>query len=253
MADEPADESTVIHFSRRPSILDGIKIALEKEVALLLLFGTLSFCSSMTVLSTLTILLERSYGLNPLQVGLCYLPYGCGVISVRWTAGRLVDRNFQRLALQAGVEVAHNQQTRLEEVPLEKARLQFTLFFAYMSCIFITLYAWLMEREVHVAGPLIALFFVGNASGGVNSTLSTLLVDLHTKRPATIMSSLNLFRFICGAGFVAAAMPLVDVIGIGWMGFMVALLMILASPSLWIVLLKGHQWRRDKTLSVDRA
>lgn len=243
---ESPDRSTVIQFRRRPSILDGIRIAFEKEVGLVVLFGTLSFCGSMTVLSTLPTVLERTYGFNALQVGLCYLPYTCGAVAARWTAGTFNDRNFQRLAQRAGVDIIPNRQGDLIDVPLEKARLEIAIPFAYSSCVFMVLYAWLVQYEVHISGPLVALFFLGNMIGGSNSSLTSLLVDLHSTKPATVMSSLNLFRFMCGAGIVAGAMPLVETIGIGWVGTIVALVLAFASPSLWMVYREGHRWRRQR-------
>lgn len=244
--DRAPDHSTVVQFQRRPTVFDGVRLALDKEVGLLVLFGTVTFCSSIIVLSTLPTLLERTYGFNALQIGLSYLPYSCGAIAVRWTAGWLSDYNFRRHALRAEVEIVRNQQARLANIPLEKARLQLTLPFAYAACVFMVVYAWLIRNEVHMAGPLVTMFFLGNANGGTNSTLTSLLIDIHSKRPATVMSSLNLFRFLCGAGTVAAAMPLVEVIGIGWVGTIVALTLVLASPSLWVVYFKGHDWRKGK-------
>lgn len=244
--DQPPDHSTVARFQRRPTVFDGVRLALDKEVGLLVLFGTVTFCGSIFVLSTLPTLLERTYGFNALQIGLSYLPYSCGAIAVRWTAGWLSDYNFRRHALRAGVEIVRNQQARLADIPLEKARLQITLPFAYAACAFMTVYAWLIKNEVHIAGPLVAMLFLGNTTGGTNSTLTSLLIDIHSKRPATVISSLNLFRFLCGAGIVAAAMPLIEVVGIGWVGTIVGLTLILASPSLWVVYFKGHDWRKGK-------
>lgn len=48
------------------------------------------------------------------------------------------------------------------------------------------------------------------------------MIDLHAYRPATAMAGINMYEFLCGAGAVAAVLPLIEVIRIGLVGTIIA-------------------------------
>ncbi|PYH31278.1 MFS general substrate transporter [Aspergillus neoniger CBS 115656] len=231
---------------RRPTPIDSIKIALEKETGAIIAFCSILYCGYFAVLSSLSSELGEKYGYNSLQIGLCYIPYGIGSLTSRWTVGRFVDWNFRRLGRQHGMEVVNNRQVDLIEFPVEKARLQITLPMVYMSCICIIGYGWVMNYRTHVAGPLIMLFFTAHTIAGATSTLVTLLIDCHVKRAATVTASNTMFRCFLGAGAVAAAVPIINAIGMGWMGTLIAVLWAVSSVLLWGVLLWGHDYRKKR-------
>ena len=163
------------------------------------------------MLSTLPSQLEK-YGFNPLQVCLCYIPYGIGSLSSRWTIGTLIDWNFRRFAKIHGVEIVKNQQSDLDSIPVEKLRLQIVIPLLYGSAAAIMGYGWVMNYRTNLAGPLVMLFFVSHLVAGTSSVLTALLVDLHSYRPATINTARNLLRCLAGAGAVTGAVPLINVI-----------------------------------------
>ena len=55
----------------------------------------------------------------------------------------------------------------------------------------------------------------------VNVT-SALTIDLHVGRPGTAQAVSLCFRYLVAAEVVAGALPLVDTVGIGWMGTIIA-------------------------------
>ncbi|EAU30095.1 predicted protein [Aspergillus terreus NIH2624] len=232
--------------TQRPTPLDTIKVAMERETALIIFSTTLLYCGYTAVLSTLPSQLEQKYNFNALQVGLCYIPYGIGSLSSRWTIGTLVDWNFRRFARKQGVDIVENRQAPLDLIPVEKARLQIAIPLTYCASIVIAGYGWVMNFKTNLAGPLIMLFFVSNLVAGVSSVLSTLLIDLHAHRPATVNTARNLFRCLAGAGAVAGAVPLINVIGIGWFGMMIAFIWVLFSPVAVVVYIWGHGYRQRK-------
>ncbi|KAB8290225.1 hypothetical protein EYC80_011094 [Monilinia laxa] len=234
---------------KRPTPLDSIKVAMQKETAAIIAFTTLLFCGYTTVLSTLPSQLESKYHFNALQVGLCYIPYGAGSLTSRWTIGRLIDWNFRRHAKKHGIEIIQNRQVQLSLMPVEKARLQITLPVIYCASLAVMGYGWTMNHQVNLVGPLVMLFFVSHLISGATSTLITLVVDCHVHRPATASAANNMFRCLFGAGAVAGAIPLIDLIGIGWTGMMIAFVWILFSPILWGVYFWGHGYRRGKEAS----
>jgi MFS family permease len=231
---------------KRPTPLDSIRVAMEKETAAIIAFTTLLFCGYTSVLSTLPSQLEHKYRFNALQVGLCYISYGAGSLTSRWTIGRLIDWNFRRHARKQGIEVIKNRQVDLTLVPVEKARLQITFPVIYCVSVAIIGYGWLMNYQVNLAGPLIMLFLVSHLISGATSTLITLIVDCHVRRPATASAANNMFRCMFGAGAVAGAIPLINLIGIGWTGTMIAFIWVLCSPTLWYVYFWGHNFRKGK-------
>jgi hypothetical protein len=203
---------------------------------------------SVAILASITTLFEAKYQLNALHVGLVYIPYGIGGLAARWTVGTLADWNFQRFARQAGITLIQNRQTaqQLQDMPLEKCRLQLSLPLVYASVFGAVVYGWVMHsNNVHIAGPLVLLFVLGNTVTGSQNTLIALIIDLHSHRPATASASLGLFRSLAGAGVAAAVIPLIEAIGIGWTGTWIAASWLLASLPLWLVYFHGHGWRLE--------
>jgi len=242
----PVEEKTLARRSRRPNPLESVKIALRKEEGMILLFGALLYAGFFSVLSTLPSQLQQKYGFNSLQVGLCYLPYGIGSMTSRWTVGTLVDWNFRRHARRLGIEIVKNRQQRLSDFPIEIARLQITLPLVYAGCVSMTVYSWVMNYRTNLAGPVIMLFFTGHTVTGAFSSLNTLVVDVNVESPATAVAANNLFRCLFGAGAVAVVYPVIKRIGFGWTGTLVAFIWLAFSPLPWAVMKWGQGWRAEQ-------
>lgn len=237
---------TLARRRRRPNPLEALSIATEKETGMIILTSALLYAGFFSVLSSLPSQLQAKFNFNSLRIGLCYLPYGLGGFSARWTVGPIMDWNFRRHARRLGMEIVKNRQQKISDFPLEVARLQITLPFLYAACAAIVTYSWVMEFRTNLAGPLIALFFLGLTVTGATNSLNTLVVDCHQQRPATATAANNLFRCLFGAGAVAVAVPMIDRIGVGWTGTFVAGLWIVFSPGLWAVKRWGQGWREEK-------
>lgn len=94
----------------------------------------------------------------------------------------------------------------------------------YAASAFILTYGWVISYHTNLAGPLINLFLVGHTFTGAVNCLSTLVVSCNIKSPATAQAANQLYRCLFGAGAVAAAVPLIDRIGVGWTGTCIAAL-----------------------------
>lgn len=248
----PLQTQTIAKRKRRPNPLEAVRIALEKEAGTILLFGALLYAGFFSVLSSLPSQLKAKYDFNALQIGLCYIPYGIGSLTSRWTVGSLIDWNFRRHARLLGIEIVKNRQQRLADFPIEVARLQITLPLVYMGSVFIIIYGWVMDKRTNLAGPMVTLFFTGHTVTGAFSSLNTLVVDCNIESPATAVAANNLFRCLFGAGAVAAAIPLVERIGMGWTCTFVAGIWLTFSPMLWAVYKWGYGWRETKRLREDQ-
>ncbi|EED19856.1 MFS transporter, putative [Talaromyces stipitatus ATCC 10500] len=230
---------------RRPNVFASALIATEKEPAIILAYGSLIYCGYMSVLSTLTSQLKTQYGFNSIQIGLCYLPLGCGSLTSRWTVGFLLDWNFKREAARQGMPIIKNRQQNIEKFNIEVARLAITIPFVYGGALCLIAYGWVMQFKTSLPGPMVMLFFMGHLTTGAFSSLNTLIVDTQPGSPATAVAANNLWRCLTAAGAVAAAGPLIERIGIGWTASFIAFLWLLFSPLMWAVYKMGYVWREN--------
>ncbi|KAI0480694.1 MFS general substrate transporter [Xylariaceae sp. FL0804] len=241
-----AELATLRAARKRPNPFAALKILGEKEGGVTLGFGSLMYGGYFIVLTTLPILLQERFHLNTAQAGLCYLPIFAGSLGSRWTAGRLLDWNFRRHATRLGIEIKKNKQQDLEEFPIEAARLQVSIPMIYATAVFVVAFGWVLQTHTSLAGVEITLFFLGLFYSGGLSGLNVLVVDTHQDSPATALAANNLFRCLVSAGATAAALPLINRIGIGWTSVFIAGVWVAFSPLLWLVLVRGERWRRDQ-------
>lgn len=232
--------------------LASLKIATEKESGLILWYGSLLYAGYFAVLSTLTTQLHTRYGFDSLVIGLCYLPVGIGSLTARWTVGRMLDRNFHRLARLHNLPIVDNRQQDITNFPIELARLQISFPLAILACFSTVTYSWVMEHKTHLAGPLVVLFFVGHTISGAFIALGTLVVDISKDTPATAVAANNLVRCLMGAGAAALATPMIERIGIGWTGTFIAFLWVLFTPCLFAVIRYGQKWRAEKQAKLEK-
>lgn len=246
------DPSTQLRMRRRPSLWDTFHVMRDPSTALVISAGMLMMSGHMAILVSIPFLFAANYGFNSLHIGLCYLPYAVGGLVARWTVGLLADRNYRRHGTRAGLRIVQNHQApeELQAIPLERVRLQLTLPFLYASALLVTLYGWLLQARVHLAGVFVLLSLLGNTLTGTQNTLNMLLIDLNAERPAVAIASIALFRSLSGAGVVAATLPVIRCIGVGWAATVIAGFWLTASLALWLVYMYGHQWRESRR---DRA
>jgi MFS family permease len=244
---------TLQRSTKRPNPLSSLLIIFRKEDGLILLFGAFLYAGFYIVLITLTDQLSVRYGFNTLQIGLCYIPFGVGCIASRFSVGTLMDRNYKRLSAQVDPSGESTRSTKESDAfPIEKARLQIGIPATYASAITVITYGWVMQYKTSLAGPLIMLFLVGNATTGAFNVFSTLIVDINLYQPGTASAANNLARCGMGAAFTAFAQPLVGAIGIGWASTAVAFLWVAMSPCLWTVMIWGPKWRATKKAKAEK-
>ncbi|EHK42404.1 hypothetical protein TRIATDRAFT_33216 [Trichoderma atroviride IMI 206040] len=231
---------------KRPNPFAALKILLHRESGIILGFGSLMYAGYFSILTTLSNELSVRFGYSPVIIGLCYLPIGVGSITTRWTVGYLIDRNFRRHAAKAGYEFTANRQQDMSQLNLERARLEVSLPLIYLSAGVALAYGWTMESKSSLAGIEVALFFIGMLFTGALNGLNVLVVDINSDTPATAVAANNLFRCLVSAGAVAIATPMINRIGMGWMGVFIAGLWVLFSPCIWLIMLYGYKWRLSK-------
>lgn len=256
----PTPESAVETLEKpkyRASPLNSFRIFRDKEMAILILYGTVLWAGCLTAISTLSSQLERRYGLSTVDIGLCYIPLAVGAMLSRWTAGVLLDWNFKRAARREGLPVVKNKQQDLTNFNAEAARLTVAMPFVGCACLSMIAYGWTMEFHTPLAAPLVMLFFNGLFATGAFTALTTLGVDIMPGNVTSAAAAGNLVRCLFGAGAVAVTTPLINAIGIGWTCTMVAFLWLLVLPMVWAIYRNGHRWRIERAAkprpTIERA
>jgi hypothetical protein len=88
------------------------------------------------------------YGLDELQVGLCYFSIGTGVIVGGYMNGKLMDWNYRVIARAHGITVDKVVGDDLAEFPIEKARSRMSWLLLPVSTVVIVGYGWVLQQRV---------------------------------------------------------------------------------------------------------
>lgn len=93
------DQSVMLQKRKRkfnfPNPLETLKILGEKESGVVLIYNGLFFTGMMIATASLPDLYQKTYHLNELEIGLCYIALGMGSLVSALTMGHVVDWNFR--------------------------------------------------------------------------------------------------------------------------------------------------------------
>lgn len=242
-----AAKREMISKKQRPNLLSSIPILYQKESFLILIFGAFLYSGYIMILTGLPQQLSSTYNYNSIQVGLCYIPIGVGPIIIRPIVGRIMDANFRRYTRKSGVAtIDNNVQQDIDNLPIERIRLEISLAFVYVSSIAILPYGWVMGlQKPPLPAVLVMLFIMGLCTSASVQPLTALIIDINPKSPAAAGAAFNLVRCLLAAGGAAIVNPLLNSIGRGWTGTLVALSWILLSVCWWTVIILGPKWRKQ--------
>ena len=109
-----------------------------------------------------------------------------------------------------------------------------------------------MQVNAPLAAPLVLQFLIGLAIVGAFNCIGVLIVDLYPMSPATVTAANNLVRCLMGAWGTAVIIPMIERLGRGWAFTVIAALPLVFSPILWVLLIKGGQWREERRLRVEK-
>ena len=231
---------------RCPNPLKSVHIILEKDVGLLLFYNSIIYVAFYDVLASLPSLFAEIYGFNDLQIGLCYLPYGAGGALASIMCGKLMDYNYRRVAAAAGITIDRKRGDDLRNFPIEKARIQVIVPLLYIGTAAQLCYGWVLEKEVHLAAPLVLTFVMGLCMTGSFNVMSVLLVDFYPQSPATATAANNLVRCLMGAAGTAVIIQMINAMGRGWCFTFIAGVVFFTSPLLWVLVKWGPKWREAR-------
>ncbi|KAL2267847.1 hypothetical protein VTJ83DRAFT_5124 [Remersonia thermophila] len=233
---------------RIPNPLDALRVVFEKDVALLLFYNTMIYLVFILIAATLSTQLADIYHLTDLQIGLCYLPYGIGCCVAAIAQGYILDANYRRTAKRIGFTIDYKRGDDLRNFPIEKARILPVYPMLSVGVAAVICYGWVLQAEKSLAGPLVLVFVIGLCVTGSFSILNTLVVDLYPDSPATAVAANNLVRCLFGAAGTAFIESMLAAMGRGWTFTFWGLVLVVFSPALWVLTVKGPKWREERRI-----
>lgn len=232
-----------LHKIRFPNPLKPLAIVFHPNSIIVLLVTGVIMGGNMTVLSSITEVYTQEYGLDMLQIGLCYITLGTGSIVASVVTGRFLDWNYRRMAAKGARDTDNPQQIDKDSVHVEKARSMVTIPLVVMGSLTVLAFGWVLRYGAPLAAPEVLLFFIGMGQTGGFISTSTLLVDLHTTHPAAATAANNMVRSFFSAGASAAIDPMLNAMGRGWTFTLVAFILLGTIP--FLLLLCG-MWRKKQ-------
>lgn len=239
------------------SVLIPFKHTLEKDIFVLLSWGSLVYAVwSMVTSSTTTALLHSFPGLTQWQIGLCFLPNGAGCVFGSVCTGWFLDKSFKR------VEAEYRQQHNLPETtnikcrpdfPYERARLALMPYFSLSFVVCMAFYGpsfELNDLRRYFAANLVATlslqFMIAFTATAIFNLNSTMLVDCFPNGSAGATATNNLCRCLVGAAGVSAIQPLIAAVKVRNAFLILTGVVVLFSPLVWVQRRYGQLWRRDR-------
>lgn len=238
---------------RFPNPLQTLAIVFQKDTSIVLFCNAILFAGFYDVSATIPSIYHELYGLNDLQIGLCYIPFGLGATIASILNGKFLDYNYRRIAKQLGFPLVKNRHTNLRGFPIEKARLQIAFPMLATGSLSILAFGWCLNYGIHLAAPTCILFIMGMTLTGAFNTVSTLLVDFYPTQAAKATAANNVVRCLFGAGATALVDPMLSTMGRGWCFTFVSLVMLATSPLLLLEMVKGPKWREQRHLKEART
>lgn len=155
----------------------------HKDVALILIYNAIVFTAFNTVTSSTPYLFGKIYHLDELKIGICYIPFGVASFLAPLLSGRLLDWNFQRVALKAGISIEKKHAQSMADFPFEKARLIIALPLAILGAAALLCYGWVLEVDGPLAAALVLHFVIGLSVTGAFQVMNVVIVDYRKSLP----------------------------------------------------------------------
>lgn len=249
-----AKQSTEIHdvqeatpAKRKISLnpLATLRILGEKESCIILLYNGFFFTGMMITTSSIPTLFKEAYGLNELNIGLCYISNGVGSLLSSLTMGHVVDWNFRRHAARLGMPISKGKQQDLTNFPIERVKLEIVLPGHVIGILGLILFGWTVKFQTHLVGPEIALFVIGFGISTAFNITNGLLIDLHRDKPAAATAAINFVRCLMSAGGSAAIIPMCRAMNPGWAFTFIGLVYVVLIGAVVWIRQNGLRWRQE--------
>ncbi|KAI7908200.1 major facilitator superfamily domain-containing protein [Cokeromyces recurvatus] len=204
----------------------------DPTVCVITFYNTIIFACLYFLTPTITETFERLYNYTSLEVGLCYLAFGVGLMCGSVLSGQYADFIVRRLRKSRGPENVY------PELRLRAAYPAFILIPAgYL------IYGWTTHKGIGVYAPLIGLFIYALGQMSAFTPTSVYLVDSKPGRSATAVAINNCVRSIVAAVTTIFSSSCLNAIGPGILYTILAAINVANCVTLLIVMVFGKGWR----------
>lgn len=248
------------------TFVEPILLLTQKDIITNLIYGGVVYTIWSMVTSSTTDLFKQNFGLNELQVGLCYLPNGVGTIIGSTIAGKLMSREWART--EAAYKVRHglpidyklpSKKNIPVDFPIERSRMA---HLPWVSAVFVAstigygfslAYPSVTGRAGWIAVPLVLQLFIAGASNAVFAMNQTLIADICPGKGASATAVNNLVRCGLGALGVAFITQLIDTVGPAYAFLALGLIVVMCVPLAVLNWAYGMRWRADRVARMEVA
>lgn len=232
------------------SIFTPLKFLFEKDVFITLFFGAVIYTIWSCVTSSTSAIFSALFGLNNLEIGLCFLPNGAGCVAGSYLTGYLMNWDFRRTEAEYRAEKglpadAKLNKKELLDFPVERSRLRNMWWMVLIFIVATALYGYSLKLKI-LALPLVLQFFIAYTATAVFSLNSALVIDLFPGASASATAVNNLIRCTLGAIGVAFVQQIIDAIGAGPTFIMFSAITVGLSPLCAVEARWGMKWRIER-------
>ncbi|KAH6658569.1 major facilitator superfamily domain-containing protein [Truncatella angustata] len=243
---------------------DPLRLFLQKDVLLNLIFGGVIYTIWSMVTSTTTSLFKSAFGLNELLIGLSFLPNGVGTIVGSAIIGNLMNRDFR--TAEGAYKVEHNLPAEFKlpakalpaDFKIEHARLNnlswVTLLFVASTGVYgLTVQnVTLTSLPGWIIVPLLLQFLIAATSNAVFAMNQTLVSDLCPGKGASSTAINNLVRCSLAAVGVAFAETMLGALGPAVSFLLLAFIVVIFIPIAVVNWFYGPTWRMERLQMQER-
>ncbi|KAM0786891.1 hypothetical protein ACM66B_002315 [Microbotryomycetes sp. NB124-2] len=232
------DDNLKIHLRDVNPLAATGQVLCRKENFITIFFSGLLFASQYCVTYTASRSFAAApYNYNSLKVGLILLTFGMGNLIGSILGGRYSDYVFNKLRGDSpGDPEMRIHSTRLMLAPIP---------------LFFIAYAWTVDFGVHVAAPIVILFFLGLATIWIYSSLLAYVVDANPGKSSSAVACNSLFRGVLACIASQVAEPIIDRVTHGWFYTGFAVILLIGEAGLLLVGAKGKKWRAQSQARVE--
>ncbi|KAF9184113.1 hypothetical protein BGZ51_003551 [Haplosporangium sp. Z 767] len=239
--------------------------------ALLVGFNALSLGAQFCMSNTMPISFSEIYHLNETTIGLCFCAGGFGSVLGSLLGGRYSDYVMRRWLIKQELKRQRDQKDRdaafgrvnsngngagvdakdagpVVDVAMRappEIRLRSVWFGVFILPLGLLLFGWSIQKEQHLAAPLVGIFLVGFGMMLVYASTTTALVDANSEnnKAAAAVACNSFARGVTGAIGGFTALPMLNAMGNGWLYTFWAFMTIVGSAGLVVMVVKAKSWR----------
>ena len=142
--------------------------------------------------------------------------------------------------------ITKGKQQDLRNFPIEVVRLQVGTPGHVIGTLALIAFGWMVKYQIHIAGPEVALFFIGFGTSTAFNQTNTLLIDLHRHQAATATAAINFVRCLMSAGGCAAIIPMYHAMNPGWAFTLIGLVYTVLIVVVFWIMKNGLRWRQEE-------